>query len=123
MNQLVICTDLPGMKQEDIQIEVGDDLLTIQGERRNEFEDTQEGYYRSERSYGSFSRAIPLPEGVDAEQAKASFENGVLKINFPLPRQQQQRKRRIEVTAGGAREAGAGGPQGAAPPSPTQNQK
>jgi HSP20 family protein len=105
-NQLVVCTDLPGLKQEDIQLEVSDDMLTIQGERRNEFEDTQEGYYRSERSYGSFSRAIPLPEGIDTEQAKASFENGVLKVMFPLP-QQQQRKRRIEVEGRSAQQGSA----------------
>lgn len=106
-NQLVICTDLPGMKQEDIQLEVQENMLTIQGERRNDFEDTQEGYYRSERSYGSFLRTIPLPPGIETEQAKASFENGVLKVMFPLP-QQQQRRRRIEVEAGAEQQASAG---------------
>ena len=107
-NQLVICTDLPGLTQEDIQLEVSDDMLTIQGERRNEFEDSQEGYYRSERSYGSFSRAIPLPEGVDTDNVKASFENGVLKVMVPLPQQQQQqRKRRIEVSSSSAQPSGA----------------
>jgi HSP20 family protein len=111
-NQLVICTDLPGLKQEDIQLEVSDDMLTIQGERRNEFEDTQEGYYRSERSYGSFSRVIPLPEGIDTEQAKASFESGVLKVMFPLPEQQRQRKRRIEVEGGSTQQGGASGQGG-----------
>jgi HSP20 family protein len=99
-NQLVVCTDLPGLKQEDIELEMSDNMLTIKGERRNEFEDTQEGHYRSERSYGSFFRTVPLPEGIDSEKAKASFENGVLKVTFPLPPQQQQQKRRIEVEAG-----------------------
>jgi HSP20 family protein len=97
-NQLIVCTDLPGIKQEDIKIDVTDEMLTIHGERRNEFEDTQEGYYRTERSYGNFSRTIPIPEGVEVEQAKASFEHGVLKIMFPLTK--QQRTRRIEVGTG-----------------------
>jgi HSP20 family protein len=118
-NQLVICTDLPGLKQDDIQLEVSDDMLTIQGERRNEFEDTQEGYYRSERSYGSFSRTIPLPEGIDPDQAKASFENGVLKVMFPLPQQQQQRKRRIQVEAGSPQQTASGGQGGSSQPSST----
>src|SRR5581483_11350191 len=106
-NQLVVCTDLPGLKQEDIELEMSDNMLTIKGERRNDFEDNQQGYYHSERSYGSFLRTIPLPEGVDGEKAKASFENGVLKVMFPLPPQQQQQKRRIEVEAGSAQHTGA----------------
>jgi len=101
-NQLMVCADLPGMKKEDIQIELTDDMLTIQGERRQEFEDTQEGYRRSERSYGSFYRSIPLPEGVDGEKAQASFEDGVLKITMPLPAQQKPHGRRIEVQGKGA---------------------
>jgi HSP20 family protein len=96
-NQLVICADLPGLKKEDIQLEINDNALVIHGERRHEFEDTQEGYRRSERSYGSFYRTIPLPEGMDTEQAKANFQDGVLKIMLPLPQEQKQRSRRIEV--------------------------
>jgi HSP20 family protein len=96
-NNLVVCTDLPGMKKEDIHIELTDDMLMIRGERRSESNDTQEGYRRSERSYGSFSRSIPLPDGVDAEKAQASFEDGVLKVSLPLPPQQKPRSRRIEV--------------------------
>jgi len=96
-NQLVICADLPGLKKEDIQLEITDNALVIHGERRQEWEDTQEGYRRSERSYGSFYRTIPLPEGMDAEQAKANFQDGVLKIILPLPQEEKQRRRRIEV--------------------------
>ena len=100
-NQLIVCVDLPGLKKDDIQLEINDDALVIQGERRQEFEDTQQGHRRSERSYGSFYRTVPLPEGTDTEQAKASFQDGVLKIELPLPKQEQPRSRRIEVQSGG----------------------
>jgi len=97
-NQLIVSADLPGMKKDDIHLEINDDALIIQGERRHEFTDTQEGYHRSERSYGSFYRTIPLPEGVDSEKMQASFQDGVLKVSMPLPQQQQQRRsRRIEI--------------------------
>ena len=115
-NQLVICADLPGLKKDDVQIEVNDDVLTIRGERRQEFEDKQEGHHRSERRYGSFYRAIPLPEGIDTEQAKASFEDGVLKIMLPLPQQQSQRGRRIEIQTGEPQQIGGQPSRGQAKP-------
>lgn len=116
-NKLIVCADLPGMKKEDIQIELTDDMLTLQGERRQESEeDTQEGYRRSERSYGSFYRSIPLPEGIDAEKAQASFEEGVLKITVPLPTQQKPQSRRIEVQSKNAQSTA-----GSSSSSPQQN--
>ena len=72
--QLVLRADLPGLKKDDVNVEITDDAITIAGERRDENEERREGYYRSERSYGSFFRSIPLPEGVDADDAKATFE-------------------------------------------------
>lgn len=96
-NQLLVCADLPGLKKDDIKVEFNENMLTIQGERRHEFEETQEGYKRSERSYGSFYRSIPLPEDVDSENAKATFQDGVLKVTMPLPQRHQQRSRRIEI--------------------------
>ena len=97
-NQLVVCIDLPGMKKDDIHVEITDDALVIQGERQHEFSSTQEGYQRSERSYGSFYRTVPLPDGIDPEQMRASFQDGVLKVTVPLPAQQQKRQsRRIEI--------------------------
>ena len=87
------------MKKDDIHVEITDEALIIQGERQREFADTQGGYQRSERSYGSFYRAIPLPEEIDPEQMRASFQDGVLKVTVPLPphRQQQRRRRRILI--------------------------
>src|SRR2546421_624903 len=72
----------------------------IRGERRSEREEDEEGYYRSERSYGSFYRSIPLPEGVKAENANATFRNGVLEITLPAPERAEQRSRRLEIRAG-----------------------
>ncbi|HEX7183603.1 MAG TPA: Hsp20/alpha crystallin family protein [Thermoanaerobaculia bacterium] len=95
-NELVVCADLPGMKKEDIRVEVREDHLILEGERRQEQEEDREGYFRSERSWGRFYRAIPLPDGVNPEQAQASFNDGVLEIKLPLP-QQQERSRRIEI--------------------------
>jgi HSP20 family protein len=96
-NQLVVCADLPGLKKENIRIDFSGDTLTIQGERHQECEDKQPGYRRSERSYGGFSRIIPLPEGIDAEKAQATYQDGVLKIIMPMPPQKERRGGRIEI--------------------------
>ncbi len=96
-NTLVVRADLPGVKREDIHVEVDRGMLTLSGERRQEEETREEGLYRSERRYGSFYRAIPLPEGVNEDQITASYDNGVLEVTVPLPQEQQQRGRRIEI--------------------------
>ncbi|MGH9866603.1 MAG: Hsp20/alpha crystallin family protein [Candidatus Polarisedimenticolia bacterium] len=93
---LVVRADLPGIRKDDLDIEVTDRMLVIKGERRHEEEREDEGYYRFERAYGSFMRAIPIPEGVDPEQVTASINEGVLEIAMPLP-QQTSRSRRVEV--------------------------
>jgi HSP20 family protein len=93
--QLVVRADLPGLKPDDVRIEVADGALTIEGERRSEMEAEEEGgVYRSERVYGRFSRTIPLPDGADIEHAQARFDEGVLEITVPLP---QNGRRRIEI--------------------------
>jgi HSP20 family protein len=97
-HSLVLKADLPGLSEEDVQIEVRDNVLTISGERRADFEDKQNGYYRVERSFGSFSRALTLPEGVDADKIAASFDNGVLEITIPKP--EERKPRRIEIASG-----------------------
>jgi HSP20 family protein len=93
--------DLPGLDKDDVKVEVGDGAITIQGERRREHEEEREGFYRSERSYGSFSRMVPLPEGAITDQAKATFRHGVLEITMPAPPDQVTRGRKLEITAGG----------------------
>jgi HSP20 family protein len=99
-SELVIRADLPGLNKDDVKIDVTDDTLTIQGERRREHEEERGGVYRSERSYGSFHRIVPLPEGTITEQAKASFRDGVLEITVPAPPEHVRRGRRLEITEG-----------------------
>jgi len=97
---LVVCADLPGIRKEDVHLEIHDDYLVLEGERRVENEENQGGVYRSERSYGRFYRTIPLPDGTNAEQAKANFKDGVLEVTIPLPTQEQRQGRRIEIQQG-----------------------
>jgi HSP20 family protein len=97
-NELTIRADLPGLKREDVTVEITDDAVAIQGERRREHEEEREGYYRTERSYGSFYRVIPLPEGAITEQAKANFKDGVLEITMPAP--PSSKGRRLDITEG-----------------------
>jgi HSP20 family protein len=82
-----------------VRAEIEGNELVLEGERRREVEEERGGRYRSERSYGSFRRAIPLPEGADAEHAEAHFDSGVLEVAIPLP-QDQMRTRRIEIQEG-----------------------
>lgn len=84
-NRLVTRVELPGMKKEDVSVEVTDGQLTVSGERKHESDETKGGVYRSEREYGSFYRAVPLPEGVTLDEVKATFADGVLEVSVPLP--------------------------------------
>jgi HSP20 family protein len=97
-NELVIKADLPGLKKDDVKVDVTDNGITLQGERRSEHQEEREGVYRSERSYGSFYRVVPLPEGAMTDQAKATFDNGVLEITMPAPPEQVTRGRRLEIS-------------------------
>ena len=81
----VVKADLPGMTEADVNIEIHDNVLTISGERKAELEDKHEGFYRLERTSGSFSRALTLPEGIDPAAVTATFANGVLEVRFPKP--------------------------------------
>ena len=96
---LVVSAELPGLNKEDVKVEVTADGLIIQGERKREHEEDRGGVHRSERSYGSFYRSIPLPEGANIEQAKAQFNNGVLEVRVPIPKS-QQKTRQIPIEAG-----------------------
>ncbi len=96
-NRLVVRADVPGLKPEEVNVEVRGNDLYVTGERRSESERTEGGIYRSERSYGSFSRVVPLPEGARAETASATFENGVVEIEVEVPALENRGSRRIEV--------------------------
>jgi len=94
--KLVITADLPGMTKEDVKVDVTEDAVLIEGERKSEHEETEEGIYRAERSYGYFRREIPLPEGVKTDTANAVFKNGVLEVTLEAP-QLTKSRRRIEI--------------------------
>lgn len=97
-NELVIKADLPGLKKDEVSVDITDDAVTVQGERKREREEEREGFYRSERTYGSFCRVIPLPQGAITDQAKATFRDGVLEIAIPAP--PAGRGRRLEIAEG-----------------------
>src|SRR5262245_572877 len=82
-DEIVVKADLPGLDQKDIEVTVHDGTLTIRGERKAEKEEKKDDYYYAERSYGSFLRSLPLPAGVEADQVKATFKNGVLQVHLP----------------------------------------
>jgi HSP20 family protein len=96
----VLRADLPGLAEDDVAIEVQDGTLTISGERSAEHERQGQGWFRVERSFGSFSRSLTLPDGVDADAVSAEFDRGVLTVRIPKP--EQRKPRRVEIKAGSA---------------------
>jgi HSP20 family protein len=97
-DHLVLRADLPGMSEEDIEIEIKDGVLTVSGERKTEHEDKGEGYHRVERSFGRFSRSLTLPDGIDADSVNASFDRGVLEVKIPKPA--ETKPHRVQVGRG-----------------------
>jgi HSP20 family protein len=93
---LIVSAELPGLTEKDVKVEINDNFLTIQGERKVEQEENEGGIRRTERKYGEFYRAIALPEGADAEHARAEFQNGVLHVTIPVP-QAQSNLRQIPI--------------------------
>ena len=106
-NQLNVCAELAGLKPEDVKIEVTEDMLVIEGERKDQREEKEGGRWHSERRYGRFHRSIPLPEGANTDQARADFRNGELRITIPLERPTNKRRQiPIEGTSTGHQSAG-----------------
>lgn len=83
--ELLVHAELPGVKKEDIHIELQNGILTISGERKEEKKEEKEKYHRVERNYGRFARSVAVPEGVTEDQVKAKIENGVLEVAIPKP--------------------------------------
>lgn len=96
----VLRADLPGLAEDDVNIEVEDRVLTVSGERKSEHTEKKDGYQRVERAFGSFSRSLTLPEGVDGDAITANFDRGVLEVRIPKPEQRKPRK--IAIGVGGA---------------------
>ena len=101
--EFVVRAEIPGIDKEHVNVEIDEGRAVISGERKEEHEDKGEGFYRSERSYGRFSRAVALPDGANAEQAKAMFTDGVLEIVIPMA-DPEPRTHRLEIHEGGAPE-------------------
>jgi HSP20 family protein len=94
---IVVRADLPGLTKDDIDVEIDDDVLTIAGERSDETRDERDDFYRTERSYGRFFRAIPLPEGVEADKIDATFKDGVLEVTIPAPKVTTPKNRQVKI--------------------------
>ncbi|HEX5832618.1 MAG TPA: Hsp20/alpha crystallin family protein [Pyrinomonadaceae bacterium] len=118
-DQIVLEAELPGMKQEDFDLSIENNVITLRGERKFEKVDETDNYHRVERSYGSFTRSFTLPQTVSAEGATADYSNGVLRVT--LPKREETKARRIEIkgvegstpktietTAGKSKDASAG---------------
>jgi HSP20 family protein len=98
-DHFVLKADLPGLSEDDVSIEVQDGALTISGERSADHQSNERGWYRIERSFGSFSRSLTLPDGVDPDAISARFERGVLEVSIPKP--EERKPRRVEIRANG----------------------
>jgi HSP20 family protein len=96
---LVVRADVPGIKPEEIKIEVQDDTLTLSGKHEESKEDKEKGYVRRERRFGAFSRSMALPAGVDAGKIKARTKDGVLEVKIPLPKKAAKKPVTITPTA------------------------
>lgn len=96
--EVVYAFDLPGIPEQEISIEVKDETLSVSAERVKTEEADENGFYRFERRYGSFARAVGLPQGVDQDRIAARYENGVLEVRVPKPEQPQPRKIELSKT-------------------------
>jgi len=93
---LEIAAELPGMGKDDVHVECTDEGIVIEGEKKREEEKNEGGWRRTERSYGRFYRMIPLPDGANADQAKAEFKDGVLRVRVPIS-EQKRKSRQITI--------------------------
>ncbi len=107
----VLRADLPGVREDDVKIELDDNVLTVSGERKSQHDEQRDGYRRIERSYGSFSRSLTVPDGIDPERIEASFDGGVLEVRVPKP--ERAKPRRVAISVGAKSGAGERPEEGA----------
>jgi HSP20 family protein len=96
-DDIVVKAELPGMEKDNIEVNLSDRRLTIKGEKRQEEEVKKAGYYRSERSYGSFVRTLELPREVQTDKVKADFKNGILMIRLPKTEEAKKKETKVKV--------------------------
>jgi len=96
-DEVVVKAEIPGLKKDDLDVNISDHYLTIKGEKKQEEEVKKKGYYYSERSYGSFLRTIDLPKEVQTEKARASFKDGVLEVRLPKTEEAKRKEQKIKV--------------------------
>lgn len=97
--EVTVSAELPGMDEKDIAVEMSDSAVTISGERKEEKEEKNKNWHWKEQSYGSFSRTIPLPDGIDGAKAKAQFKKGLLTVAIPKREDKQARRKTIAIEA------------------------
>ena len=95
--ELVLSFDLPGLKEDEIAIELEDNVLTVSGQRERKHERKGDNYFRWERRFGQFARSIALPAGVSENEINATYENGVLEVHVPKPEEHKPKKIQIGV--------------------------
>ena len=105
--QTVVKLELPGVEMEDIDISLSDGALTIEGEKKHEGEVTEGGYYRSQRTYGSFRRTLAVPTGIDESKISATYESGVLEVLLPKAEETQEHKVEVKAKAAKGKKAKA----------------
>ncbi len=96
-NEYTITVEIPGVDENDVNVEIANDILTISGEKKQEKEEKERNYYRMERTYGSFKRVLHLPEDADQENVKATFKKGVLTVTMPRKALPKSEVKKIEV--------------------------
>jgi len=96
-DKFIVRAEVPGVKKDDVEVELNEDALTIRGQRNEEREEERDGYFHSERQYGHFYRAIPLPEGVIGESAQATFRDGILEVSMQAAPSETSRGRKLEI--------------------------
>ena len=98
-NQIIVKAEIPGVKEEDLDIEVADDVVTISGERKEEKETKEEDYFHKETHYGAFSRSVSLPSAVVADKAEAEVKNGILTITIPKVEEKKAKKVKVKASS------------------------
>lgn len=99
--EVVICAELPGMTEEDIDVTLSDTMLVIEGEKKSEHEDREGGYRYTERSFGSFRRGVPIDAAIVGDKVEATFKDGVLTVVLPKTPEAQKKHKKIDVKGSG----------------------